>query len=272
MKKIAVLMTCFNRVKTTLACLERLFSQELPSDYAIEVFLVDDASPDNTGRQVKAQYPQVNVIESAGGLFWCKGMRLAWDSAASAGDYDFFLWLNDDVMLKKDALANTLADFEDVQSVVVGTFSTDESETDISYGVSRQMPDGKHPRPSEIVGLYGNLVLVPRSVYEKVGPICGEFYHQYGDWDYAALLREKGIPYYSSSHFCGVCPQQPERYFHLRGKSLLQRLQLLTNPKGFCVHDAFLFRKRHRGILRACLSAAHVFCVVMFALEKEGRR
>lgn len=269
MKRIAVLMTCFNRVKTTLACLERLFVQELPDDYAIEVFLVDDASPDNTGQLVKARYPLVNVIAGKGGLFWCKGMRLAWDSAVTDGDYDFFLWLNDDVMLKEGALLHMLADHEEVQSVVVGTFATDESESDISYGVTKQMPDGQHPRPSEIVGLYGNLVLVPRGVYKKVGPICGEFHHQYGDWDYAALLRKNGLRYYASSHFCGVCPQQPERYFHLKGKSLVQRLRLLTNPKGFCVHDAFLFRKRHRGFLRACVSAVHVFCVVVFALERK---
>lgn len=71
------------------------------------MWLVDDASPDQTGAKVKAAFPEVHVIEGAGGLFWCKGMRLAWDKAIASGiKYDFYLWLNDDVMLKTDALAD----------------------------------------------------------------------------------------------------------------------------------------------------------------------
>ena len=64
--KIAVLMTCFNRVNTTLACLERLFAQMLPEGYSFDVWLVDDASPDKTGAKVKSAYPQANVVQSPG--------------------------------------------------------------------------------------------------------------------------------------------------------------------------------------------------------------
>ena len=269
MKRCAVLMTCYNRVNTTKECLRRLFAQNLPDGYVLEVFLVDDASPDHTGDVVKGLYPRVNVVVGTGGLFWCKGMRLAWDTALKSGEHDFYLWLNDDVMLKEGALANVIADYEKVGGVIVGTFASDQSETKVSYGATGLLPDGSVPRLATSAGMHGNLVFVPREVYQKVGPICGDYYHQYGDWDYAAMLRQNGLSYYSSSHFCGVCPEQPERYFHLKNRNLWERLKLLTNPKGFCVHDAFLFRLRHRGFLRACVSAVHVFVVVVFALEKR---
>ena len=262
---IAVLMTCYNRVDVTLRCLERVFAQQLPDGCELEVFLVDDASPDGTGARVKGKCPQVNVMRSKGGLFWCKGMRLAWDTAANKADYDFYLWLNDDVKLKDNAIAGLLSDYEQTKSVVVGTFAPDENEDCVSYGATRRMPSGK-PEVAD-VGLNGNLVLVPRGAFKRVGALCGDYHHQYGDYDYGWMLRRNGLEFYSSSRFCGVCPQQPERYLHLKGRSLMERLRLLSNPKGYSLHDAFLYSRRNRGLLRGLLTVAHVFTKVVFAWE-----
>jgi len=41
-KRIAVLLTVFNRRETTLACLESLFSGSVPEGYYIEVYLEKD--------------------------------------------------------------------------------------------------------------------------------------------------------------------------------------------------------------------------------------
>ena len=265
MNRIAVLMTCYNRVGVTLRCLECLFQQVLPKGYELKVFLVDDASPDGTGRKVKEKFPQVNIVQSNGGLFWCKGMRLAWDVAASKGNFDFYLWLNDDVVLKQGALAGLIEDWERTKGVVVGTFSSDEGECEVSYGATRKMPDGT-PRIAD-AGMNGNLVLVPREVYERVGPICGTYHHQYGDYDYGWLLRRNGLEFYASSRFCGVCPQQPERYLHLKGRSLVNRLKLLFDPKGYSLHDALLYSYRNKGVCRMMLSLAHIGIKVVFALE-----
>ncbi len=267
MASIAVLMTCYNRSETTTECLGGLFSQRLPETCSIEVFLVDDASPDGTGRIVKEKFPQVNVIFGSGGLFWCKGMRLAWDSAVAKQKYDFFLWLNDDVMLKENAIYHLLEDADKVDGVVVGTFATDATEREVSYGATRNLPNGGRPEIGTC-GMSGNLVLVPYSVFEKVGPICGRYHHQYGDYDYGYQLRKKGVQYYSSSRFCGVCPQQPERYFHLKERNLFERIKLLFHPKGFSLHDAVLFKYRNWGVGREILSAGHVIYKVIMAKER----
>ena len=271
MKRIAVLMTCYNRVNVTLDCLEALFAQVLPKETQLDVFLVDDASPDQTGTRVSARYPQAHVIDAEGGLFWCKGMRLAWDSAVNFSTkqcftYDFYLWLNDDVKLKDCSLWNLLGDYDRVGGVVVGTFSSDEREIDVSYGATRRMPDGQAPHVADTL-MNGNMVLVPSQVYEKVGPICGRYHHQYGDYDYGLLIRRMGLEYYSSSHFCGHCPEQPERYFHLKNRKLFSRWSLLFNPKGYSLHDAFLYKYRNWGLFRALVSIAHVVYIVTFAKE-----
>lgn len=268
MKRVAVLMTCYNRVEVTLRCLDLLFRQVLPQNVLLDVFLVDDASPDETGRRVKGKHCHVNVVRSNGGLFWCKGMRLAWDTAVAKGSYDFYLWLNDDVKLKPNALMGLFKDFEQTKSVIVGTLSSDENERDVSYGATRKFPDGlPHVADS---GMNGNLVLIPHGIYKKVGPICGAYHHQYGDYDYGWLLRRNEFEFYSSSQFCGVCPQQPERYLHLKGRSLIDRLKLLFDPKGYSLHDALLYSYRNKGVCRMMLSFGHIVFKVVFAME--GRK
>lgn len=260
-KCIAVLMTCYNRVETTLECLRRLFAQKVPDGYSVDVWLVDDASPDMTGKKVKAAYPQVNIIQGTGKLFWCKGMRLAWDKAVESRDYDFYLWLNDDVMLRDDAVASTIADYNKVKSVVVGTFSSTEIYSDVSYGATKTLPTGI-PRLADKL-MNGNFVLIPREVYETVGMMYGRYHHQYGDYDYSNMLTKKGFKFFSSSCFTGVCPQQPERYDRMNGKSLLERLRLLFDPRGYDIHDAFWYKFRSRGLFAALISICHVVFIVV---------
>ena len=258
--RIAVLMTCYNRVETTLRCLDRLKTAAAEMlEVKFDVWLVDDASPDQTGAKVKAAFPEVHVIQSPGNLFWCKGMRLAWDSACKSGaEYDFYLWLNDDVMLKSDALVNVLRDYEKGGGVIVGRMSSDELEREESFGMRGDKGDWMN----------GNLVLVSQEVYEKVGPICGDYRHAYGDHDYGLMAKRLGFLLRVSTGFCGVCPEQPERYHWLKDRNLWGRLKLLSDPKGYNLHDAVLFRYRNWGLGMAALCVAHMLLRAVFNTKR----
>ena len=104
-RRIAVLMTCHDRKPLTLRFLDALFgaSTRLAEAASIDVFLVDDGCTDGTGEAVRRRFPGVRVIAGSGSLYWCGGMRKAWEEAAK-GDYDAYLWLNDDVVLHEDSL------------------------------------------------------------------------------------------------------------------------------------------------------------------------
>ena len=270
MKNIAVLITCYNRAEVTLNFLKGLFNQKLPSDIALNVFLVDDASPDQTGARVREAFPEVNVVNGTGRLFWCRGMRLAWDAAMAAekgseerSRFAYFLWANDDTILNDDAIQILLRDHEETNGVIVGTFAPDAKYEVVSYGATKNIPVGCPKRGT--CGMNGNLVLVPRDIFDKVGPIYGMYNHQYGDYDYGWMLRRNGLEYYSSSRFCGVCAEQPERYNHLKGRGLLSRIRLLWDPKSYSIHDVFLYQYRRAGALRAIISCVHVIIKVASA-------
>src|SRR5215469_2793644 len=66
--RIAGLVACYNRVALTLRCLTSLFETFEHQDATLEIFLVDDGSPDKTGEIVKQRFPQVHVITGTGSL------------------------------------------------------------------------------------------------------------------------------------------------------------------------------------------------------------
>ena len=104
--RIAALLTCFNRKEKTRKCLESLFAVRPNSD----VYLVDDGSTDGTSELIAELFPNVHIIIGSGDLYWSRGMYTAWKEAIKE-DYDYYLWLNDDVELRPfflDELFNSM--------------------------------------------------------------------------------------------------------------------------------------------------------------------
>lgn len=235
--RLAVLMTCHNRASTTLECLKRLMPQLGSAD---KVFLVDDGSADGTGAKVRGAFPAVRVIDGDGTLYWAKGMRKAWEIAAEEGDWDGYLWLNDDTMLSPDAMEKMLAK-DDGRSLVIGSLC--DAAGRAVYGLN-------------VNGwVNGNCVLVPRKIYETAGMICGEYAHAWADSDYALHARRAGFAVVGAGTV-GTAEWHPLRP-DLSAMTLAQRWRSLFDPKGWNLHDLWLYRRRNRGACRAVASAIH---------------
>lgn len=243
--KVAVLMTCRNRKVLTVGCLKRLLPQ---IGEAAKVFLVDDGSTDGTRDAIRNASQKVHVVDGDGSLYWAKGMRKAWEAAvAGRQDWDGFLWLNDDTELSSDAIAKMLA-ANDGERIVVGELENDKGE--IVYGLREG-------------GLFtGNCVFVPRKIYERMGMICGDYSHAWADYDYAMMAKRADIGVVSAG-VIGKAEGHPNRP-SLRGMSLRQRLFSLRNPKGWNLHDLWLYRRRNWGIAAAVVSCMHLVLHVVF--------
>mgnify|MGYP003998760659 FL=1 len=97
-------MTSYNRKAKTLQSISKLYLQNDINNINLEIFLVDDASKDGTSNFVKKKFPNVNIIKGNGKLYWGGGTSLAWEEAIKKKNFDYYLWLNDDTYLKKNAL------------------------------------------------------------------------------------------------------------------------------------------------------------------------
>lgn len=247
---IAVLMTCHNRVEMTLACLQGLMPQLTSED---RVFLVDDGSSDATGMKVRSEFPMIRVIDADGSLYWAKGMRKAWGSAVDeCSDWDAYLWLNDDTMLSGDAIA-TMLSANDGKSLVVGELH------DV---------DGKAVYGLNVNGwVNGNCVLVPRAIYERIGMICGGYSHAWADSDYACQVKRAGFAIVGTG-VVGTTKWHPLRP-SLAGKSLVERWRLLFDPKGWNLHDLWLYRRRNWSVFHAVASVIHMVFHVLFSREEH---
>jgi len=232
--KIAVLVTCHNRKEKTLSCLNSLFECNIPEDYLLDVFLVDDGSTDGTGREVKLNFPQVNVIQGTGNLFWNKGMHLAWETAARYNNFDYYLWLNDDVKLFSNALSNLFSVPNCSTSIVVGTMKSGTKEI-ATYG--GQNFENKlilpNESPQNCFTFNGNLVLIPESAYTKVGNLDPIFPHAIGDFDYALRAKKKNIDIFVAPGYLGQCEKNSSLpKWCLPEVKLKNRINSLYSPLG----------------------------------------
>lgn len=206
-KSLAVLLTVYNRRDKTIDCLSHLFAQEIPNEVQIDVYMVDDGCTDGTAVAAKELFPDVNIIQGDGSLYWNRGMWTAWDAASKRKDYDFYLWLNDDTYIQGNAIGQMLelcGRYKN-QVIVVGASKSSQSDK-LTYG---GRIDGIIPRcdgaPIEILGFDGNIVLIPQDVYQKLGNLDYYYRHGMGDSDYALRARKAGIKMYQCGIILGIC-------------------------------------------------------------------
>lgn len=262
--RVAALMACHNRVSCTVQSVSALKGQ-ICSGVSLDLVLVDDGSSDGTAHEVAKIFPNATILCGDGSLFWSGGVRWAF-SVAMQGDYDFYLWLNDDTHLDQDALARLTRTYREVESkagntvIVVG--STRDPETGLfSYGGWRQRPgrlglttwektppDMEHPIPCDTIN--GNCALIPRAVVQRVGNLDPVFSQGFGDLDYGLRAAKSGCQIMIAPGYFGTCKNN-EGAGMWTDKSLpiFSRWQKLLGPKGLPVKPWGVFTRRHKGRL-----------------------
>ena len=219
---IGVVMTCYNRRELTLQCLDNLSKQDvLAGNVDLRVFMTDDGSSDGTSEAVAEAYPDVTILKGDGSLFWNGGMHLAYGEALKH-NLDYYLWLNDDTFLYKDAISRLMETHKEMtqkgmeDSIILGG-TIDPNTRAFSYGGFKRLSKltlkmvhvkpGKEPK--ECHSNTGNCVLIPKAVYEKVGNIEPFYTHRWGDPDYGLRTRKKGGYIWLAPGYIGECEMNP---------------------------------------------------------------
>ncbi|WP_198032507.1 glycosyltransferase family 2 protein [Aerolutibacter daejeonensis] len=253
------LLACHNRKKKTVECLAAFYAQGADLDVALSAVLVDDGSSDGTADAVRAEFPDVAVERGDGNLFWCRGMHRAQEVAVKSRP-DFLLWLNDDTTVAPGALRNLLAVHDRAKErgqdvVVVGT-TIDPTTSALSYGglkpVSRlrrysfvKLPISSESQ--ECVAMNGNIVLVPRAIYERVD-LDPVFEHALGDIDYALRVRAAGFSVAVAPGFSGSCSANVAAGTSMDPSlPMWARWQKFIGRKGLPPSSWRHFVKRHAG-------------------------
>lgn len=100
MPTVALIILNWNRREDTLRCLASLERSGYPS---ADVFVVDNASTDDTVEAVRSAHPHVRIIENSSNLGYAGGNNTGIE-AALRENYDYVLILNNDTVVDPDAI------------------------------------------------------------------------------------------------------------------------------------------------------------------------
>ncbi len=258
-QKVAVLLTSHNRREITVASV-RAIPAAAAGRVDIEAVLVDAASSDGTADAVRAALPGIHVLARGSDVFWNMGMREAWSHALGLGA-DFYLWLNDDLVLAQGALAALVEQYES-EAVVLGPKLiivgrvTDPATGAPAYGGYRRKPGlsriaWRHLNPGESIcdTMNGNCVLLPARVVEDVGLLSPRFSHAFGDIDYGLRARRAGYVLKESRDPVGHQEFGPQVYSSNIKLRPAKWKWVLTHPKGVPAGEWLYFCRSHAGPL-----------------------
>ena len=280
--RITATMTVHNRKNQTLRCIQSLTDQVgLNKSFRVETIVVDDGSTDGTAHAIAKSFPSlsVRILQGDGTLYWARGMALA-QSQISRSDADYVLWLNDDVILKPDAISLLISQaLNPRQSViVVGAVEDNGSVTYTGARLLSLRPTHLQPVPpngllQEVDAFNGNVVLVTRAAFECLGPVDASFEHAYGDNDYGLRARALGVRVLLAPWTVGFCSRNTkDGTWQDSSLGRGTRTLLLFSVRGFPVRSHFLYNIRHAGVLRGSLYATAQYASALFRIWLCPRR
>jgi len=279
MKKIAAILTVYNRREKTIACLRNLFAaqdaynayrtHEAPEaeedSVGLTLFITDDGCTDGTAEAVRKEFVarDIHIVPGDGSLYWAGGMRKAWQTAIDSGTpWDYYLLINDDTYIYNNVFEQ-LFDSMDYgyrktgrYGMASGITCQPDSPQVITYGGlnfvnktrGRQILVKPKGEPQRIDMTNANILLVHRSVVDTIGIFHKGFRHSCADNDYSMTASRHGLPTYSTAEVCGECVRdhysQEDEILQLMKMSLVERKRYINSPT-HCDGDYMLLVRRN---------------------------
>lgn len=244
---VAVVVVTWNSSRWVVDCLESLRALERPP---AEVVVVDGGSADDTLHVVRARFPEVEVVECAANVGFCRGNNLGIARTSSP----FVLFLNPDTRLTPRFLEELLPAFEQpgVGMAAGKLLRLDGRKIDSAgqeLARSRQPRDRGYGRPDdgrfdadgEVFGACGAAALCRRAMLSAVAGEGGQVFDEryfafYEDLDLAwrarragwrALYHHRAVGYHARGATAADRP--PGRWRALLGRSAEVRFHVVKN-------------------------------------------
>ncbi len=201
---VCVIITVWNQVEHTLACLETVEAQDYKD---LSILLVNNASTDGTVELVSQAYPQVEILSLPENLGPTGGYNAGFRHALKKGFSLMFL-LNNDTLLASNCISELVKEIQtanDIGLVMPKIYYADDPkriwnvggwENKLNYEVERpgndQIDEGQWNKPLDIDDAPFTAVLLTRDVLENVGLPDENFFLYYEDRDFSRRMQEAG--------------------------------------------------------------------------------
>lgn len=200
---VSIISVNYNQAEVTCAMIASLQKVTYP---AVEIIIVDNASPTNDPSIIKEQYPFVNLIRSKANLGFAGGNNLGIKEARG----EYLLFLNNDTEVAPGFIEPLVRLFEQnskagIASPKIIYYGTDNL---IQYAGSKginswtgrsitlgalEEDKGQHNQSGQTELADGAAMMVPRRVVEKVGLMPEIFFLYYEELDWCEMIKRAGF-------------------------------------------------------------------------------
>lgn len=209
--KLSVIIVNYNGKDMTLDCLESIYSRLQNIDF--EIFLVDNASNDETAEAVSSDFPEVNVIANKENL----GFSRANNQGIREAKGDYILLLNNDTLVESsdiDKIIDYMQEHKDVGILGCRINNPDGSLQLSCYRfpgmwemishytwLTRLFPDSKwagdyrnwaHDEVREVDFVIGAFFLIKKEVLDGIGLLDEKFFLNAEEAEFCLRAKKAG--------------------------------------------------------------------------------
>lgn len=188
---ISVIIVSYNTAALTLGCLDSLWQAQGDK----EIFVVDNASTDNSVDAIRRQHPAVTLIANAQN----RGFGAANNQALKICRGRYVVFLNPDTTIEKDTLQKAVAFMEaNPQTGLAGAKILNPDGT-LQESVSYRYPGESFTRgetsalTGKIASVLGAFMIARKSLLDELHGFDEDFFLYGEDEDLAWRIREKGF-------------------------------------------------------------------------------
>lgn len=274
MAEIVIVMTCFNRKKSTVNCIKKLHEGNINNEY--HYIVVDDNSTDGTREAVAALgYADVELVQGDGSLFWNGGMHKGIREAVFRyGQSGYILLINDDVDFEPGIL-DRMAEYakgrekQDGEKIVL-VGATRDDKGNLSYGgilyrkgLNYDMIGPDQPE-TECSTFNANCTLIPMEAMVKAGNVDPYYKHSMGDFDLGFTIGKNGTRIFVYPEYVGQCNDNPKEGTWMDPSlGIRRRIRLKESKKGLPFKDWFHFLYKNFGLGTACVRSVTPYIKIL---------
>jgi len=205
---LSIIIVNWNGGESLQSCLRSVFeAARVPA----EIWLVDNASGDESAERAAAAFPSLKLIQNSRNVGFARAVNQALEKSAG----EFVLLLNPDVEISAEALSGLLAVMDrDGRVGIAGCPSVDAGGR-VVPGYERSFPGRRKDVVCQTEGpgrdvawVSGACLLARRQMVESIGPLDAGFFMYYEDVDWCLRARAGGwrvvtLPEVSVKHELG---------------------------------------------------------------------
>lgn len=202
--RVEIVAPVHNRKALTLLCLQSLLRIN-SNGLDVGIVIVDDGSTDGTSDAIREQFPDVDIVNGDGELWFTEGTNVGVRRALER-DPKYILLMNDDQVFDEDFLVTLVETAERNPRSVVGSllllWDMPHKVFQIAPVWSTRHGGWRHwqsqtvwtvpEKPWKVDLIVGNCLLVPAEAMRECGLMNSKRYPNFGDAEYTPRLRKAG--------------------------------------------------------------------------------